>query len=737
VKAVRGAPAKDVTSKQREAKRTASSPATRTGRRSIAIGMAAIAVGAIGVVAWLQFRPQRIVIARDANRNILLVTIDTLRADVLGASGGQAVTPNLDRLATEGLRFTAAHAHSVVTLPSHASILTGVYPFVHGVRDNAGYRLPPGTSTMATILRQAGYVTGAFVGAFPLDSRWGLDQGFDEYDDRYGGANRLGEFMMPERRAEAVVNAATRWIHGQQRTWFAWVHVYDPHAPYQPPPPFDREYSGNPYAGEVAYTDHALGPLFDLARSDSRPTLIVVTADHGESLGNHGEQTHGLFAYEPTLRVPLIVDLTKQPHALGVSPTDLSARHIDILPTVLDAIGVQGPNTLPGRSLIRALESADVAPSASYFESLSPFVNRGWAPLAGIIVGREKYIELPIPELYDLASDPGEEHNLLPARDDRRRVLEARLRDAGWTGSIPGTRVQENREARSRLQALGYVSGSALPKTYYTEDDDPKRLVDLDRQIQGGVSLFQRGQLREALGMYRELIRRRPTMSASYLHAAYIEWELGNPAGAIETLRAALRSGADATDVRIQLGIYLGEAGSPEEAVRLLAPVQEEAGPDLDALNGLGIALDHLGRQREALAVFDRILRLDPGNADAHQNKGTVYLEQGHLAAAREALASALRYDPTLPKALNGMGVVELKSGNRHAAIDAWKRAVAIDPRQYDTLFNLGVTLLEMGDRASARQYFERFVQTAPPVFYKKDIERVNATLQRLRASGP
>src|SRR5262249_12861360 len=155
-------------------------------------------------------------------------------------------------------------------------------------------------------------------------------------------------------------------------------------------------------------TDSALGPLFDLARSDSRPTLIIVTADHGESLGNHGEQTHGLFAYEPTLHVPLIVDLTRQPHAFGASPTELSARHVDILPTVLDAVGVQGPANLPGRSLIRALESGDSTPAASYFESLSPFLNRGWAPLTGIIVGREKYIDLPIPELYDLASDPGE-----------------------------------------------------------------------------------------------------------------------------------------------------------------------------------------------------------------------------------------------------------------------------------------------------------------------------------------
>jgi arylsulfatase A-like enzyme/Tfp pilus assembly protein PilF len=704
----------------------------KAGRLSIAVVI--VCGSAIAVVALLWIRSHhRIPFARDANQNVLLVTIDTLRADALGAYGGRAATPNLDRLAAEGLRFTAAHAHTVVTLPSHASILTGLYPFAHGVRDNAGYRLAPGTTTLATVLKQAGYATGAFVGAFPLDSRWGLNQGFDEYDDRYGSTNRLGDFLMPERRASQVVDAATGWIQRQDGKWFAWVHVYDPHAPYQPPAPFDRQYADAPYAGEVAYTDHALGPLFELARSGARPTFMVVTADHGEALGDHGEESHGLFAYEPTLHVPLILDFTRHAHAFGPSTSDLSARHIDILPTVLDALGIAAPAALPGRSLVRALEAADATPPPSYFESLSPFLNRGWAPLTGVIVGREKYIDLPIPELYDLASDPGEARNLLPARDERRRVLESRLRETGAPGATtPGARLQENAEVRSRLQALGYVSGAAPPKAHYTEDDDPKRLVDLDRMMQDGVRLFQRGQLREALAVYQTVSRRRPSMSASQLHAAYLEWELGNPAGAIDTLRQALRSGADAPDVRIQLGIYLAEAGSPQEAARLLGSLQQEAFPDLDGLTGLGIAFDHLGRQADALAVFDRILRLDSNNAPAYQNKGTVYLEQRNLAAAREAFARALQRDPDLPAALNGLGVVERKLGNPREAIAAWKRAVDVDHRQYDTLFNLGVTLLELGDRAGARQYFERFVATAPPVFYRKDIEQVKGMLLRL-----
>ncbi len=707
---------------------------TFTRRRAAIVVTVAAVLAAAGLVVWLfPLRGPRVTFARDANLNVLLVTIDTLRADALGAYGARTPTPNLDRLAADGLLFTDAHAHAVLTLPSHASILTGLYPFAHGVRDNAGYRLAPGATTLATILKRAGWTTGAFVAAFPLDSRWGLDQGFDHYDDRYGTATRLADLLMPERRAEPVVGAATAWIRRQSGRWFAWVHVFDPHAPYDPPAPFDRDYARDPYAGEVAYTDHALGPLLELARSNPRPTLVVVTADHGEALGSHGEQTHGLFAYEPTLRVPLILAVTGRPHAFGASRTDLAARHIDILPTVLDALDLPPPGGLPGRSLLRALEASDRAAPPSYFESLSPFLNRGWAPLRGVVVGREKYIDLPIPELYDLAADPGEERNLLPARDDRRRVLAALLREMGAVEvTAAAARQEETADVKNRLRALGYVSGSAPVKPRYTEADDPKRLVELDRLMQDGVTLFQRGRLREALAVYQDVIRRRPTMSAGYLHAAYIEWELGDPAGAIETLRRAVRSGADAPNVRTQLGLYLAEAGAPAEAVALLSPLQQARVPDLDGLNGLGIALAHLGRRDEALAVFDRILQLDPDNADAHQNKGTLYLEQGNLAAARAALARALARDPDLPRALNGMGVVELKSGNPQAAIAAWKHAIAVDPRQFDTLYNLGVALLDGGDRAGARAYLERFTRTAPPAFYRKDIEQVRRILARL-----
>src|SRR5262249_12537588 len=237
----------------------------------------------------------------------LLVTIDTLRADALSAYGGAAQTPNLDRLAAHGARFTFVHAHTVVTLPSHTSILSGLFPYEHGIRDNSGFRVRPGTPTLATRLKPRGFATGAFVGGFPLTKRFGLTPGFDVYDDQMPETRGAIEISMPERRADLVVGRATDWIGKQNGKFFAWVHVYDPHSPYRPPDEFASRYAQQPYYGEVAFLDRALGPLFDTIVSLSRPTLVIVTGDHGESLGEHGELTHGMFAYEPTLRVPLII----------------------------------------------------------------------------------------------------------------------------------------------------------------------------------------------------------------------------------------------------------------------------------------------------------------------------------------------------------------------------------------------------------------------------------------------
>jgi arylsulfatase A-like enzyme len=311
---------------------------------------------------------------------VLLITIDTLRADALGCYGNaEAATPWIDRLAAAGVRFEHAHAQNVVTLPSHANILSGRYPVDHGVHDNSGFRFPQGTDSLASLLRSAGYATGAFVSAFPLDSRFGLDRGFDAYDDQLGDPEARTAFLMPERPGARTVERAMAWrqAHAGQRT-FTWLHLYEPHFPYSPPEPYRSRYAKSPYHGEVAYADSLLAPLLEplLAAGSAGRTLIVLTADHGEGLGEHGEKTHGIFAYESTLRVPLVLFA---PRLFGARTIDDLVRHVDILPTLLDALGMTPPEGLAGRSLLPLAAGRTLAAASSYFEALSSSVNRGWA----------------------------------------------------------------------------------------------------------------------------------------------------------------------------------------------------------------------------------------------------------------------------------------------------------------------------------------------------------------------
>ncbi|MGE5814886.1 MAG: sulfatase-like hydrolase/transferase [Acidobacteriota bacterium] len=676
----------------------------------------------VAVAGWLWMLTRgsgSVLVARLPDQNVLLNTIDTLRADALACYGGQAATPALDALAGSGERFTFAHAHAVNTLPAHASILTGEYPFVHGIHDNSGFRLKEGSRTIATLLKAHGYITGAFIGAFPLDRRFGLAQGFDVYDDKVpsGRADAPLDLIMPERRAEAVVSLARNWIGRQRGRWFAWVHVFDPHAPYAPPPPYDREYSAREYHGEVAYTDHALEPLLDDARRSQRPTLVIVTGDHGEALGDHGELTHGVFAYEATLRIPLIVAQVGGGRGAGKGVTsDASARHVDILPTVLDALTLPMPASLPGHSLISRDPDRT---SDSYFEAMMPALTRGWAPLSGVLAGRKKFIELPIPELYNMEADPGESTNLVDREPGTRRTMEARLRAFG-AGPLPAA-APEDPDAASRLRALGYASGSGPAKPRYTEEDDPKRLITFDRELHDALQMREQHRYADAIRVFSSIVNRRPAMSAAWGYLANSQWESGDRPGAVATLERAIGSSGASPELRRQLGLYLAESGQPQRALSLL----EGVNPDADTLNAIGIALARGGDGAAAERAFNRVLQGDPANAVALQNIGTLQLQRQNAAAAASSFARALRADPQLPEAWTGLGVARMRLGEREGAFDAWRRAVEIDPRNFDALYNLGTELISAGRGEEAIPYLQQFVATAPPAVYGAEIERI------------
>ena len=694
--------------------------------RTLVVSLVVAAACAALTIWWLQ--PPTFAVAATPDRNVLLITIDTLRADALGVAGGRAATPHLDALAAAGARFTFAHAHAVVTLPSHTSIMTGRYPYAHGVRDNNGYRVPADQPTLATRLKAAGFSTGAFVGAFPLDQRFGLARGFDVYDDRLPEAGSAEDFALPERRADAVVAAAQQWITAQTGRWFSWVHVFDPHAPYRPPDTFASQYADNPYAGEVAWTDSALGPLLTQLSSSPRPTLVIVTADHGESLGEHGELTHGIFAYEATLHVPLIVAEiggTTGTARQGVVIND-PVRHVDIAPTIFDAVTLPAEGEMAGSSLVPLVNHATSTPRPMYFEAMTPTLSRGWAPLRGVLVERDKYIDLPIAEQYDLTVDPGEATNLFSPDATRATVLRNTLKT--FDMAPPGRPGEESGLVLERLRSLGYVGGSPAPaRAQYTDNDDPKRLIDIDKLLHTAGDLFSRGQRLDAARTFRSVIDRRPDTADAYRYLAFVLWESGQPEQAIATLETALARGLTQRDIRLKLGLYLAESGQPIRAIPLLEALPPD---DTDSYNALGIAYAQQGRAADARRAFEQALALDATSALAYQNIATLHLRAGDFSAAETALRKALVIDDTLVGAHNGLGVALARSGRTNEAFDAWRQALALNPNDLDALFNVTMELVAAGRRDEARPFGQRYITSAPASLYASDIARVRAALE-------
>lgn len=659
--------------------------------------------------------------------DIILVTIDTLRTDALSRNnhgqGGKSKTPFLDEMAREGVYYEHAHAHNVVTFPSHTNILTGLLPYQHGVRDNAGFVLDPKHKTIAPMLKEHGYATGAFVAAFPLDARFGLTPGFDVYDDKYPEGTAPKAFVVPERKAVEVFAAAQRWydtVADQKK--FMWVHIYEPHQPYKPDSPWREQYA-NPYYAEVAEADDVLGKFLRPLLERRPNTLVIITGDHGEGMGEHGEVTHGLFAYEETLAIPLIVyeKGRVQPHV-----ETRYVGHRDIVPTILDRIGATKPQELTGTSLFRL----DDRPRTSYFEALTASLNLGWAPLVGMISEQHKYIDLPLPELYDLEHDQMERKNILT--ENRRMTTHIRqlLSEASPTQNIPERTISPDEGAK--LRSLGYLTGTAAAKKQYTAQDDPKNLVHVFSAIHKAVDEYQHGKIEDALHRAQKIVHDRPEMSMARDFLAFMYQETENPQAAEKVLRESIAEGEANDTMKQRLGLMLSENGRAAEAVDVLSKYAgSSTNPDL--LNAYGIALADLGRLQEAAQQFQRVLTIDATNATAFQNLGVVALRAGDAARAEQNLVHALQLNKDLPLALNTLGVVYARAGNLPLAVDSWKRAVAVDPKQYDALYNIGLVEGRAGNKAEARRALAQFVQTAPAKKYAADIANAKRALVALQ----
>jgi arylsulfatase A-like enzyme len=556
-----------------------------------------------------------------AGFNVVLVTLDTTRADRMGCYGhGAAATPVLDRLAAGGVRFAEAFTVAPETLPAHATLFTGLLPASHGVRINAEGHLGSRHQTLAEVARARGYQTAAFVSAFVLDARFGLDQGFDHYDDRVdttqGSTFATGT---NERRAGSTTDAALAWLRSRDRArpFLLWVHYFDAHAPYDPPEPFSSRFAGAAYDGEIAYVDTQLGRLLaglDAAAQRDK-TLVIVAGDHGESLGDHGERTHSVFLYRSAVRIPLVLFSPRLfPRPAVVDGTVVSLA--DLAPTVLDLLGVEDP---PARDGVSLLSTKADPQRAVYAESLVPFLDFGWAPLFGLRSLRASYVLAPRPECYDLRSDPDERRNLLAGKaggtgacSAHARLLDRMLaRMPPYEAATAGAPAVDP-EVRERLQALGYLGGAGpgergpLP--------DPKDMIDVAALVLDANALLSAGRPAEALEFARRAAARSPRDRTVLNTLAKIHVRLGRLKEAEDALRAlrAIQPRADASVLLAQILILDGRV---EEAGRLLDEAER-----LDSRHGgvhiaRGDLLAQQGRKHEARASYERARQVDPYRA--------------------------------------------------------------------------------------------------------------------------
>jgi len=599
--------------------------------------------------------------------------------------------------------------------------------------------------SLAEHLKNSGYATGAFVGAFPLDSRFGLTQGFDVYDDYYGSKN-YQEFSYVERPAGVVVQKAMDWLENQKKSWFLWIHCFDPHQQYNPPEPFKTEYKNAPYNGEVAYVDQELGRLFACIKKKQweNNTLIIFTGDHGESLGQHGESTHGYFAYNSTIWIPLIIV------SPGMKPVvvDQNVCHVDIYPTVCDILGLQNPDFCQGISLkpfLKGKKINNLNSRAIYFESLYPYYNRGWASLKGIIRGENKFLDSPIPELYDLKNDFDEEKNLAETEklEDYKLALEKLIEKQSYSGNTEASQ-KIDREAMAKLRSLGYVS-SPQPgkKETFTTEDDLKILLPYQNKLQKAMGTYHKGNVDEGIKMLQEIIQERKDFDQAYAYLATLYKVKKNYRKAVEVLREGYQNCPTSYKVITTFGIFLTEVREYDAAIHILQEGLKLIDYDPDIWNYLGVAYWRKGDLAQAFEAFHRSLELDTNYSIAFNNLGSVHLSkylrdktQKDLQEALENFKTAIELDPGYASAYNGLGAAYIELGNVDEAIASWSKAVDINPDLSFALYNLGLAFLRKGDKSRALAYLTRYKQKEYQRLPQREKEKLDALIQKCR-QGP
>ncbi len=624
--------------------------------------------------------------------NVYLITLDTTRADHLGCYGHDGIeTPSIDRLAAEGTLYESAFTAVPITLPSHTAMLTGTYPAYHGVRENGGFYVPEELETLAEILAGEGYESAAFVGAFPLDSQTGLDQGFDLYDDNYPSRldrhPRLRRFF-DERPAAEVARAALAWIDARasRRPFFLWTHFFDPHQPMTPPSPYRERYAHAPYDGEIASVDEAVGQILRRleARGRLERTLVILTADHGEGLGDHGEMTHALLLYSSTIRVPLIV---RDPRDAGGVRVSAPVTTVDIFSTVLERLGVAVPAANQGVPLPRSDAAAD-AEREIYTETLFGRLIYGWSPMARLTAGDAVYLRGPSQRLHDRAADPDELADLAADRPAEAEDLARRLRSRRTRLAEGGhgfSRARASAETLARLAALGYL-GSGLSGGGELSDEidparaDPLAMMEVFNLHNEGQGLGDAGRHELAIPVLERARALDPGNPAVLMALAHSQLRIGEPELGRETLARLLEVSPEDLRTHLLLASYHHERGELEEAAALTERAVELDPGDLATRLMLAHLLEDTGRADDAEAAYRAILEREDDHVPALNGLATLRYRRGDAEGAVELLDAALERQPFYAPACLNLGVIEHDRGNHERSLRLARRALQLRP---------------------------------------------------------
>lgn len=751
------------TSQSPEGKMTGGAPAGKPGKRRFWLRILLPAMGLL-LIAFFQFG---LALPRFDFKgyNLVVITLDTTRADHLGAYGYDKIrTPNLDDLASHGYLFRRAISQVPLTLPSHTSLFTGTFPVYHSVRDNGGYFVPSSAVTLAEVLKQHGYRTAAFVSAFVLDSKWGLDQGFDTYFDDFditkADETGLGEVQRPGGQTNEV---ALRWLQQTDANtpFFTWIHYYDPHDPYEPPEPFRTDYAGRLYDGEIAYTDTLVGQVVDTLKSRGllKKTMIVVAGDHGEGLGQHHEENHGVFLYGEALHVPLIVTLPVR----ASGKVDQTVELVDVMPTVLDLLQIERPQPVQGRSLVPLMRRDKLPESPALSESLYSEKHYGWSPLYSLMTDSFHFIESPKPELFDVRSDPEENKNLYSPSDPMSKTMKERVQELLQkyaAGSRQQSSSEVDLESQELLKSLGYIgSGPSEKMKESGKNIDPKDKIGLVENLHSAFGDMRRNQYdsanarikdimaadpemvdahflqgmiaskqeryQDAVRAFQDTLQLRPDHLFAIFNLALVFRKTGESDKAMEGFKEVLRQDPHYVYAMVNLAELYAEKKDAEKASeyyhQAIARYEEmlQSSTTVDAIVSIHDTMSGVyfseGKLDEAQREIEALVKLQPGRPDAHYNLAQIYEKRGDAQKAEEEYRNEIRYNPSNVKAYNDLAVLLWESKQYDRAVPALQELLKLQPDSFAGCYMLADSLLQTGgDLQQARELAERAAQINP-----------------------